>query len=301
MKPVKTALLALGIFMLSFIAFYACNCLFMVVSNYEALDIVSLAGIPMLLIFINLMIGLVAGYRYFMKKEPDLYYVRYYAIVLLVMSVVGFGMSLFVGLGIYHTFIGDYIFKCYPLISLIVFALMIAGCIYLIISITNKVKAENIEKTYKGTFAYGMREAGLGILTAYALNRLGAFMLIPFYWSSYDSVYVLPYLFQLLVPTLIIATYIIHEDFLRNRKVTFILSSIAFLFSLATLIYMVVISKDNYPLILNPLSPVQQFERLVKFPIDAILMYGVCLIIPFLNALNNGIMMLKEKKAKKAE
>lgn len=126
-------------------------------------------------------------------------------------------------------------------------------------------------------------------------------MLIPFYWSSYDSVYVLPYLFQLLVPTLIIATYIIHEDFLRNRKVTFILSSIAFLFSLATLIYMVVISKDNYPLILNPLSPVQQFERLVKFPIDAILMYGVCLIIPFLNALNNGIMMLKEKKAKKAE
>lgn len=301
MKQAKIALLTLGLLMLSFIAFYSINCLFMVVSNYEALDIVSLAGIPMLLIFINLVIAFVVGYRYFMKKEPDIYYVRYYAIVLSVMSVIGLGMSAFVGACIYHTFVGDYIFKCYPLISIIVFSLMIIGCVYLIVIITNKVKAENIEKTYKGTFAYGLREAGLSILFVYALNRLGAFMLIPYYWSSYDSAYVLPYLFQLLVPTLILATYIIHEDFLRNRKVTFILSTIAFTFSLATLIYMICISRDNYPLILNPLSAIQQFERLVKFPVDAIMMYGISLIIPFLNALNNGILLVKEKKANKVE
>ena len=298
MKQVRVALLTLGILMLSFIAFYSINCLFMVVSNYEALNIISLAVVPMLLIFINLMIALVVAYRYFMKKEPDLYFVRYYAIVLLVMSAIGLGMSIFVGAGIYHTFVGDYVFKCYPLISLIVFTLMIAGCVGLIVSITKKVKAENIQKTYKGTFAYGMREAGLSILAVYALNRLGAFMLIPFYWSSYDSVYVLPYLFQLLIPTLILATYIIHEDFLRNRKVTFILSCVAFGYSLFTLIYMVCMSKGNYPLILNPLSAIQQFERLVKFPIDAIAMFGISLIIPLLNGLNNGILYFKSKKNK---
>lgn len=298
MKQLRFALFVIGILMLSVITFYTFNLLFSLVSNYEALDIYSLSGIPMYLIFINLMITLVAGYRYFMKKEPDLYYVRYYAIVVGAISVVGVAMSIFAGTAIYGSFVKDYVFKCYPLISLIIFCLMIAGSIYLSVMITKKVKNENIVKTYKGTFAYGLREAGLSILIVFALERLGAFMLIPIYWSEYDSIYSLPYLFQLLIPSMIVITYILHEDFYRNRKLTFILSCTAFGFSLATMIYMICMSKGNYPLTLNSLSAIQQLERLVKFPVDAIMLYGVSLLIPFLNALNNGLMMLKEKKSK---
>lgn len=301
MKQLRFALFVIGVIMLSIITFYTFNLLFSLVSNYEALDIISLSGIPMYLMFICIMIALISAYRYFMKKEPDIYYARYYSIVVGAIATVGLAMSIVVGTVVYGSFVKDYVFKCYPLISLIVFVLMIAGSIVLAVSLTKKIKAENIQKTYKGTFAYGMREAGISILVVYALERLGAFMLIPIYWSSYDSVYTLPYLFQLLVPTLIVVTYIIHEDFLRNRKVTFILSCIALGFSLFTLIYMIAMSRGNYPLTLNSLSAIQQFERLVKFPISAIMLYGVSLIIPFLNALNNGILMIKEKKAQQSK
>lgn len=302
MKQLRFALLVIGILIFSVIAFYTFNLIFIVVANHAALDIVILAGIPMILLFINLMIGLVAAYRFLMKKgvyKPDLYYVRYYAYVIGAISLVGLGMSIFTGTAIYGSFVKDYVFKCYPLIMLISFVLMLTGCVYLIVSITKKIKAENIEKTYKGTFVFGLREAGISILAMYALERLGAFVLIPFYWSSYDSVYSLPYLIQLLVPTFVVVTYILHEDFFRNRKLTFILSSSLLAYSLFSLIYMVAMSKGNYPLTINSLSPIQQFERLVCYPISAIILYGVSLLIPFLNALNNGILYFKEKKANK--
>lgn len=302
MKQLRFALLVIGILILSVIAFYTFNLIFIVVANHAALDIVILAGIPMILLFINLMIGLVAAYRFLMKKgiyKPDLYYVRYYAYVIGAISLVGLGMSIFTGTAIYGSFVKDYVFKCYPLIMLISFVLMLTGCVYLIVSITKKIKTEKIEKTYKGTFVFGLREAGISILAMYALERLGAFVLIPFYWSSYDSVYSLPYLIQLLVPTLVVVTYILHEDFFRNRKLTFILSSSLLAYSLFSLIYMVAMSKGNYPLTINSLSPIQQFERLVCYPISAIILYGVSLLIPFLNALNNGILYFKEKKANK--
>ena len=301
MKQLRFTLFVLGVLMLSIIAFYTFNILFSLVSNYEALDIISLSGIPMYLMFINIMIIVISGYRYFMKKEPDLYYVRYYSVVVGVIALIGLGMSIFVGTAVYGSFVKDYVFKCYPLISLIVFTLMLGGSIALFVMLTRKFKAEGIEKTYKGTFVYGLREAGLSILVVYALVKLGAFTLMPIYWSSYDGVYVIPFLIQLLVPTLIVVTYIIHEDFLRNRKVTFILSCIAFGYTLFSLIYMILMTRGNYPLTINPLSTVQQLERLVTFPVSSILLYGVCLLIPLLNGLNNGILLIKEKKASKTK
>ncbi len=284
--------------MLSIITFYSFNLIFTVVANHQALDLVSLSGLPMIIFMISLITILIAGWRYYKRKETDIYYVRYYSVVVGVMSLVGLGMSIFTGAGIYHNFLGPYVFNCYPLIMTIVNGLLLAGSITMFVSITVVIKKENINKTYQGTFVYGLREAGLSILLTYALERLGAFILIPIYYSSYDSAYVIPYLIQLIIPAFIFITYLSHEFFGANRKRTFILSCIAFGYSLFSLIYMIVISKRNYPLTINPLSAIQQFERLVTYPISAIILYTISLALPFLNALNNGIMMSKEKKNK---
>jgi len=298
MKPMKLILFILGIFMLSIITFYSFNLIFTVVANHKALDLVSLSGLPLILFMIILIIILVAGWRFFKRKETDLYYARYYAIVVGAMSVVGLGLSIFTGAVIYKTFTGPYVFNNYPLIMTIVYSALILACGGLIYFITSTIKAGKISKTYKGTFVYGLREAGLSILLMYALERLGAFVLLPIYYSSYDSAVVIPYLIQLIIPAFIMFTYVTHEFFGANRKRTFILSCVAFGYSVFSLIYMIAISKGNYPLTINSLSVVQQFERLVTYPISAIILYMISLSLPFLNALNNGIMMHKEKKAK---
>ena len=301
MKLTRLVLGILGIFMVSIITFYAFNLIFTVVANHQALDIVSFSGLPLILFMIILIIIMVSAWRYYKREETDIYYARYYAIVVGALSLVGLGLSIFTGAGIYHNFVGSYVFNAYPLIMTIVYSLLVIGSVTLTVLLTKTIKNEAIEKTYKGTFLYGLREAGLSILLVYALERLGAFILIPVYFSSYDGVYVLPYLIQLLVPAFIMFTYINHEYFGGNRKRTFIFSCVAFGYSLFSLIYMICISKGNYPLTINGLSVIQQFERLVCYPISAIIMYVVALILPLLNGINNGILLLKEKKAKKAE
>ncbi|MBQ0009015.1 MAG: hypothetical protein KBS97_01910 [Firmicutes bacterium] len=301
MKTAKLVLFILGIFMLSIITFYAFNLIFTVVANHQALDIVSLSGLPMILFMITLIIILVAGWRYFKRKETDLYFARYYGVVVGALSLVGLGLSIFTGVGIYHTFVGPYVFNAYPLIMTIAFSLLILGSIGLVVYITKVIKEEKIEKTYKGTILYGLREAGLSILLVYALERLGAFVLIPVYYSSQDGAVTIPYLIQLLIPSFVFLTYIIHEYYGANRKRTFIFSCVAVGYSLFSLLYMIFMSKGNYPLTINSLSAIQQFERLVTYPISAIILYVVSIILPLLNGLNNGILLFKEKKAKKAE
>lgn len=298
MKNMKLVLFILGIFMLSIITFYAFNLIFTVVANHAALDIISLCGLPMILFMIILIIILVAGWRYFKREETDLYYARYYGIVVGALSLVGLGLSIFTGVGIYKTFVGPYVFKAYPLIMTIVYSLLIIGSILLTYYITKVIKEQNIEKTYKGTFAYGLREAGLSVLLVYALERLGAFILIPIYYSSYDGAVTIPYLIQLVIPAFVMFTYVNHEYFGGNRKRTFILSCVAFGYSLFSLIYMICMSKGNYPLTINSLTAIQQFERLVTYPISAIILYAVSLILPLLNGLNNGILYFKSKKQK---
>ena len=58
MKQLKMILFIILILMMSVITFYTFNLVFTVVANHQALDLVSLSGIPMLLFFINLMVDL---------------------------------------------------------------------------------------------------------------------------------------------------------------------------------------------------------------------------------------------------
>lgn len=296
MTLLRRLLLILGVVMISIITFHSFNLIFTVVANHSALDLVTLSGLPLIIFTICLVIGLMVAYRFFLKKHADWHYLRYYSIVIGAMSVVGLGLSIFTGVGIYKSFIKDFVFKCYPLIMTIVFTLMISGSVLLAVFISKKIKAENIEKTHKGSLLYGLREAGLGIVITYALNRFGAFCLFPVYFSSYDTVYVLPYIFQLLVPGFLVVIFLLHEDFLKNRKITFILSCIAFGYSLFSMIYMILMSKGNYPLTINGLTMIQQFERLVCYPISAIIMYALSLIAPLTLGIINGVKLLKEKK-----
>lgn len=297
MKALKIAAFTVFTLMLSVITFYAFSLIFTVVANHQALDLVSLSGIPMVMVMCALIGVLVGAYRYVVRKEQSCHSLRKYGIIVASFSLVGLVFSILCGTVIYGSFVKDYVFKCYPLIMTIVHSAMLVGAGYLIVVSSINIVQEKEEKQ-KVPFLYHLRNFGIGVLLLFALNRLGAFVLLPFYWSDYDGVYVLPYLFQLLMPSVILITYIVHEDFLRNRKVTMALSYSVIGYSLFSMIYMILMSKGHYPLTINGLTAIQLFERLVTYPIDAYLLYGVSFLLAGLNAINNTVMLVKEKKAK---
>lgn len=296
MKAFKLTLGIILIMMIAVITFYTSNLLFSVVSNYEAITPVAIAFIPLafiVAIFITLLIG---AYRLKIRKIGDLYFFRHYSILLIILGTLGAASAIVVGTVVYHTFIGPYIFAAYPLFTLIINVLFIALGIYGTVVTVKKIRSEKPERLIKTNVAYGFKTAAVSLLLVYALNRLGAFVLIPFYWSSYDSIYVLPYLIQLLVPAVIVVNYCLFENCGDNRKIPVISSAICFGYTIFTLIYMIAMSKGTYPLMINALTPVQHFERLVRYPIDLAVMYGVCVLISGLSLLNHLVRVIKLKK-----
>ena len=300
MKLFKNIIAIIFILLVSVIVFFTFNLLFSALSNYQSPSKYLLTSIPMLMFMCELIIGLFRAFGFFVLKRRDVYFYRKFAIMTLVCSVIGFLFSILCGTYIYGTFFGDSVFTAYPFVMLCFHSLgLISSSYWSFISI-KEIVSDKPQRVWKNPKLYWLRELFIGEMLVFALERLGGFVLLPTYFSSYDSIYVIPVYLQLLIPTLIFVTYMIHEHWLHNRKVTIILSSIALGYTLMSMTYMLIMAsvfKENYPMLVNPLSPVMQLERLVTFPVGFIVLYGFSILVPALNLLNNVIMAIKEKKA----
>ena len=187
---------------------------------------------------------------------------------------------------IYQNYLGDNVFPGYPLVCLIVNILFFLGSLYSFNLAEFRIVNEHQPKMYKITFLYALRTVGLAEFLIYALNRLGAFLLIPVYYSDSDGWMTIPYLLQLVVPAIIFASFLIHQDFNKNKKQEFIINMVLLGYTLFSLTWMLCFSIGKYPQTLNSISAIQQFERLIKYPIDFIFLYGISLIVPILSLID---------------
>lgn len=302
MKALKITLGAVLLLMISVITFYTFNLVFTVVANHQSIDIVTISGLPMLFIDINLIALVVAVYRTLLRKSTEPYFFRYYGIFCGVFSILTIIFSIVNGTVVYGSFVKDYVFIAYPLITLIIGILMLAICVYLTVTSQIVISKEHPEQQFRITFPFAVRTAGIVLLLVYALERLGAFVLTPLWFSEYDGIYVLPYVIQLLIPAVIMFNYAMFE-FMKHgsRKVPLISSAIVFGYTIFSMIYMAVASHGSFPRMVNPLTAVQQFERLVVYPIDLILMYLISLFIPGYSLANQIIKTIKAKQLAKKE
>lgn len=295
-RPIKILLFTLVTLIVSVVTFFTFNLVFSAVSNYENVTRVILSLFPMFFFMCELVTLMMGAYYFFLKKRRDPYFFRQYSITLGVFALLGIVFSILTGTVVYHGFFKENIFDAYPFIMLLAHAAILGLSLRFAIPACKTIAKEKPEKTFIVPKLYFVRMMFLVLIFVYALERLGAFTLLPVYYSDVDGAVVIPYFIQLLVPTLILVTYVIHEDFLRNRKVTIILSSIAFGYSLFSMIYMLCVAHNAYPLTINPLSAINQFERLIRYPISHILLYGLSLLLSGLNLLNNVIMIIKGKR-----
>ena len=301
MKILRNILAVVVVLMISVITFFSFNLLFSFVSNYQSISKTSLAWIPMMMFMCEIYVALFALFNYVDLKRKDAYFWRKYSIMMACFALVGFASSIAVGAYSYGTFIGDYVFTAYPLIMLIVHILLLgfssAGAF---ISIKFIIK-EKPERTWKNKHTYRIKEFFIAQLLVFGMEKLGAVLLLPMFWSSYDSVYVIPFLIQLLMPLALFVTYMIDLHWKHSMKLNVILYGSILAYSLFSLTYMLIASHNNYPTFVNPLSPILQLERLVTSPLGFVILYLVCIFTPFILLLGSvSKIIIDKKKAKQS-
>jgi len=299
MKVLKNILAILLVCMVAVITFFSFNLLFSFVSNYQSISRTSLSFIPMFMFMCEIYTAFFAVFNYIVLKRHDVYFWRKYSLMMLIYSVIGFALAIVCGTYVYHTFVGDYVFTAYPLFMTIVHgALLCASCYVFVKSVVTIVK-EKPEREWKNKNTYWVKEFAIANLLIYGLEKFGAILLLPLFWSSYDSVYVIPFFIQLLMPLALFVIYMIDQHWKHDKKLNIILYGSVLAYSIMSLTYMVIIAHGTYPLIGNPLSPILQFERLIKIPIGFIVLYLVCIVVSYVLFTINLITVIREKKKNK--
>ena len=183
---------------------------------------------------------------------------------------------------------------------LIIHTILLGFSAYFAFISIRDIHQEKLEKTWKNPKIYWIREVLMALVLMYALKHLGGFLLLPLYWSSYDSIYVLPFYIQTLVPTFLFVSYLVSRYYVRDKKVNIILFSIGLIYSIFSLIYMLVLAnifKDNFQLIVNPLSVILPIERLITLPLGFIVMYLFSIVFSLAYLVINIIRYIKDKKS----
>lgn len=296
MKVLKYILAVVLVLMISVITFFTWNLIFSFVSNYAALSRTSLSPIPMIMFMIEIYVCLFALYDYIVLKRRDAYFWRKYSLIIAGFALVGFIFAIVCGTFVYHSFVGDYVCFAYPLIMLIVHGLFLGFACYTFVFAFKSIAKDKPVKSWSNSKTYWIREVLIAFLLMFGLEKLGAIVLLPTLWSGYDSVYVIPFYIQLLMPLALFIAYMIDRTWKHSRKLNVILYGSILCYSLFSLIYMLAISKGNYPNVVNPLSPIMQLERLVTKPYGFIILYAVSLIMSTACLTCNVILLVTSKK-----
>ena len=301
MKVLKKILAVVLVLMVSVITFFTWNLIFSFVSNYPALSRTSLSPIPMIMFMIEIYVCLFALYDYIVLKRRDAFFWRKYSLIIAGFALVGFAFAIVCGTFVYHSFVGDYVCFAYPLIMLIVHGLFLGFACYTSVFAFKSIAEDKPIKSWSNSKTYWIREVLIAFLLMFGLEKLGAIVLLPTLWSGYDSVYVIPFYIQLLMPLALFIAYMIDRTWKHSIKLNVILYGSILYYSLFSLIYMMAISEGNYPNVVNPLSPIMQLERLVTKPYGFIILYAVSLIMSTACLTYNVILLVTNKNKVKAE
>lgn len=296
MRTLKNILGVLLAMMVGIITFFTFNLLFSFVSNYEALSPTSFSMFPMLFFMFEIYTALFAVFNYVVLKRQDAYFWRKYSLIVAIFALVGVAFSILCGTYVYHTFVGDAVFGGYPLIMLIVHGALLCSSCYVYVTSVLKIKKENPERTWKNSKTYWLKELAIADLLMFGLEKFGAILLLPLFWSSYDSVYVIPFFIQLLMPLALFVTYMMDKHWKHCKKLNVIMYGSIFVYSVFSFVYMIAMAHGTYPLMVNSLSGILHFERLITKPIGFVVLYLVCFAMAGACCTVNLVKLIKEKK-----
>ena len=302
----KVVFIALTILM-ALVINYSSYALWTIISNYESMAPEMLGGFPLYMFIAWVVTFMFYCYRAEIKGLNDAFAKKHYSILGVIFGGLGLVFSILCGTWIYGSFVPEYpiVFAGYPLVMTIVHTALLAIAIYELVKAQQEIKDGNLTCDRKSSVGHVFETMAYVFFTLFGLGRLGAFLCLPLYWSSQNTVYVLPYYLQLLAPISILVCCLLYKDFLgKNKKFGLISTLVIFGVSLLTMTYMIILEKAceqethlwNATIYINALSQIQNPGRLLTGPINFEIMYVVCYGFTLSNIIVMTIKNLKKSK-----
>lgn len=288
----------LGIFA-AILFHFGATLLFQVVSNYEALSIIELSGVPMFMFIAAIITVMFYLYRALVLKRNNPYTKKLYAMLIMIFTAVGFVSAILVGVVVYHNLFARYVFIAYPFVMMIANLVSLAASIYYFVIAKKQIKEEQPEKPARSSAKHVFATIGFTFIILYSFVKFGSLFLLPILYSPTDGYLAIPFYIQCLVPLAALVVFLVYRDVLKPEnkgKFGIIANSIIFGFSICTFVYMYIVTKYTYPGMINALSNNLHMERLVTFPINFIILYVLSIVLPFIYLIKALVRKIKNRK-----
>ncbi len=285
-KPKIYHVIAFAIYLLvaSFLNFYGTNCIFCNVVNYEnTLNFPFIfATLPWLFLAIELVTFLIFLVRLLrMDISFRSHHIKVYCIQFFVYSALGIIFSI-VGMIIHKNILFDNPFPGVLLVLIITHLLISGAAVFTFFHLKHNPLCEKDERfTYPKSYIF--KTAALSIFTYFALNRFGAFLQSFFYMEYAHFFFTILFYLSLISPLLMLIAFINPSLEIKSKDNYFkqeVIVWCSFLaYNLLTGLYVIITGLTN-PLLISLVSAAMPLERLITFPIDAIMLYGLNILFP---------------------
>ena len=270
----------------SFLVFYGVNCFFTNVVNYENnLNFPFLfATLPWLFLSIEIATSLIFFVRLLrMDNSFRSRHIKVYAVQFFIYSLLGVIFSI-VGMIVHKNMLFNNPFPGVLLVLIVVHLLICGASVFAFMHIKKNPLSEK-EERFTYTKSYGFKTAGLGILTFFALNRFGAFLQSFFYMEYAYFFFTILFYLSLISPLLMLIAFANPSLGIKSEKNYFKQELIVWcsflVFNLITALYVIIVGLTN-PLLISLVSAAMPLERLITFPIDAIMLYSLNILFPII-------------------
>ena len=270
-----------------------------VVSNYEALTIIELSGLPMFMFMAAIITVMFFLYRALVLKRNNPYIKKRYAMLIMIFTSIGVVSAILVGAVIYHNMFARYVFIAYPFVMMIANLVSLGASIYYFVISNKQIKEEQPEKPARSSARHVFATIGFTFLILYSFVKFGSLFLLPLLYSSSDGYLAIPFYIQCLVPLAALVCFLAYKDVIDEEKrgrFGVISSSVIVGISVCTFVYMVIATKYTYPNMINALSNNLHMERLVTFPINFIVLYVLSIILPLIYLIKALVRKIRNRK-----
>lgn len=282
MKKVKFYdYIALAIYLIggSIITFISANMLFSDISNYASFSYKTIFATFPHFMFV-LMIILLGFFFIRYPRLDEKYRINFkkkYFLLFLIFSAIGFVTSILTGFISYNNFLASSPYKGAIIVCLVVHLLILLFSIFAFYkNIKNDSKV--VERMPYNSF-YVFKTIVFAIFAFISFFRFGCF-LTSFIYMEYSK-FALTFLFYLsnIIPMILLIFVCSCKLYNISYLTITMFYSITLLLSLTCMIYVISEGTSN-PLLVSIISPAMPIERLITFPIEAIILYGLINLLP---------------------
>lgn len=296
----KTAVILLALLAVtgSIVTFYATNLLFSDLSNmfYGVHDAYIIASIPLFTIALDFTAAFIFVMRYYRYPEYKKAMIRLYTIYLMAFSFIGLVFSVLTGVYIYHSFTVSYPIFCYPLMMLLVSAVLFAAGLVIRLLCQKKMPEDPAKRHYK--VKYILYSIMLSLLTYYAFDKFGALIFAPAYAQVRTLYLTFPFYLSMLLPMALLIHIIVYfmDGYVGREKAAIRIVIALFFLNLIAGIAVFLIGANNTTFI-SAVSPALAMERLAAFPINTVFQFVVMTVMTIYYLIYALITLKKAKKS----